>query len=127
MNHATIIGNLTRDPEIRTAQSGNSVASFTVAVTRRFKDANGERQSDFIPVVAFKALADLCGQYLAKGSKVAVGGSIQTRNYEAKDGTRRYVTEIIADEVEFLTRRDSYDQAPSTFAGATETDEDLPF
>lgn len=104
MNKAILIGNLTKDPDLRTTSSGISVCTFTVAVQRRFANQNGERQADFIPVVCWRGLADTCGKYLAKGRKVAVFGSIQVRNYDANDGTKRYVTEIQADEVEFLER-----------------------
>lgn len=104
MNRATIIGNLTRDPDIRMTNSGVSVCTFTVAVQRRFANQNGEKVADFIPVVCWRGLAETCGRYLRKGSKVGVNGSIQTSNYEAADGTKRYVTEIVADEVEFLER-----------------------
>ncbi len=102
MNKALLIGNLARDPEMRTSQNGNAVCTFTLAVNRRFTDASGNRQADFINVVAFKKTAELCARYLAKGRKCAVVGMIQTRTYNAQDGPRRYVTEVIADEVEFL-------------------------
>lgn len=105
MNKATLIGNLTRDPEVRTTQSGVSMCSFTIAVNRRYTSADGSKQTDFIPIVAWRKTAELCGQYLSKGRKVAVVGEIQTRTYDAKDGTKRYVTEIVADEVEFLSPR----------------------
>ena len=100
-----MIGNLTKDPEVRSTGSGVSVCSFRIAVTRRFAGQGGERVSDFFDVVAWRSLAELCGKYLAKGRKVAVVGELQTRTYDAKDGTKRYVTEIVADEVEFLTPR----------------------
>lgn len=103
MNKAFIIGNLTKDPELRTTPSGVSVCSFTVAVQRRYKDQNGERQADFIPVIVWRGLAENCAKYLAKGRKVSVVGEIQTRNYEAQDGSKRYVTEIVASDVEFLS------------------------
>jgi len=103
MNKAFIVGNLTRDPEVRTVASGASVCTFTVAVQRRFANAQGVREADFIPVVAWRQLADLCGRYLVKGKKVSVVGSIQTRTYDAQDGSKRYATEIVADEVEFLS------------------------
>jgi len=101
MNKAMIIGNLTRDPEVRKTASDISVCTFTVAVTRPFN----RDETDFIPVVAWRKLAETCGTYLAKGRKVGVVGRIQVRNYEDNNGVRRYVTEIIADEVEFLTPR----------------------
>ena len=103
MNKAFIIGNLTKDPELRTTGSGISVCTFTVAVQRRFKDQNGERGADYIPVVVWRGLAENCAKYLAKGRKVAVAGEIQTRSYDATDGSKRYVTEVIASDVEFLT------------------------
>lgn len=109
MNKVFLIGNLTKDPEVRTTGGGTNVCTFRIAVTRRFQNQQGERVSDFFDVVAWRQLADLCGRYLAKGRKVAVVGELQTRNYEAKDGTKRYVTEIVADEIEFLSPRDSRD------------------
>lgn len=102
MNKAILIGNLARDPEMRTGASGVPVCNFTLAVNRRFADQNGNRQADFINVVTFKKNAENCSRYLAKGRKCGVVGSIQTRTYDAQDGTKRYVTEIVADEVEFL-------------------------
>lgn len=99
MNKATIIGNLTKDPEKKVTPNGVSVTSFTVAVSRR----GNKEVADFLPVVTWRALADNCAKYLAKGRKVAVIGEIQTRSYTASDGNKRYVTEINADEVEFLS------------------------
>ena len=126
MNKAFIIGNLTRDPELKTTPQGNAVCTFTVAVSRRYK----REETDFIPVVAWRKTAEHCVQYLGKGLKVAVSGEIQTRSYEAKDGTKRYVTEIIADEVEFLSRRgDAAEpdmQEPLPDFGNM-PDDDLPF
>ena len=106
MNKAILIGNLTRDPETMTTSSGITKCNFTVAVTRRFANQKGVREADFIPVVCWRQTAELCARYLSKGRKVAVEGSIQTRSYDAQDGTKRYVTEIIADNVEFLGSRD---------------------
>ena len=101
MNKAIITGNLTRDPQQRTTSSGISVTSFTVAVQRRFKQ-DGQQQADFIPVTCWRGLAENVAKYCTKGSKVGVVGTIQTRNYDDANGVRRYVTEIVADEVEFL-------------------------
>jgi single-strand DNA-binding protein len=103
MNRVFIIGNLTKDPELRTTNSGISKCSFTVAVQRRGQD----KQADFIPVVAWRGLADNCGKYLAKGRQVAVCGSIQTRSYDTASGDKRYVTEVVADEVQFLSKSGS--------------------
>jgi len=100
MNRAVIIGNLTRDPELRTTPQGISVCSFTVAVNRGFGD---KKDVDFIPIVTWRALAENCAKFLAKGRKVGVSGRIQVRSYDTNNGERRYVTEIVADDVEFLT------------------------
>ncbi|MDP2891669.1 MAG: single-stranded DNA-binding protein [Bacillota bacterium] len=116
MNKIFIIGNLTKDPEVRATGSGISVCTFTVAVQRRFQNAQGERQADFIPVVCWRGLADNCGKYLHKGSKVGVIGSVQTRSYDAADGSKRYVTEVVADEVEFL-ERPQHGETRAAFAG----------
>ncbi len=105
MNKAIIIGNLTRDPDLRTTSNGKNACSFTVAVNRPFTNAQGVREADYIPVVVWGDRAASCAQYLHKGSKAAVEGNIQTRNYENKDGQKVYVTEIIAQQVEFLTPR----------------------
>jgi len=104
MNKVILIGNLTRPPELRVTSTGVSVCNFTLAVNRRVPNAQGVREADFIPIVAWRQLAELCAKYLDKGRKCAVTGQIQIRNYEAQDCTRRYVTEIFADEVEFLDR-----------------------
>lgn len=100
MNRAVIIGNLTRDPELRTTSQGISVCNFTVAVNRGFGD---KKDVDFIPVVTWRGLAENCARFLAKGRKAGVSGRIQVRSYDANNGERRYVTEIIADDVEFLS------------------------
>ena len=101
MNKVILIGNLANDPESRTTQSGIAQCSFRLAVQRRFKGANGERETDFLPVVCWRQTAEFAQRYLAKGRKVAVEGSIQTRSYDAQDGSKRYITEIIADNIEF--------------------------
>ena len=106
MNKVILIGNIASDPEGRTTQSGIAQCSFRIAVQRRFKGANGERETDFLPVVCWRQTAEFAQRYLAKGRKVAVEGSIQTRSYDAQDGSRRYVTEIIADSVEAVGGRD---------------------
>jgi single-strand DNA-binding protein len=102
LNKAIIIGRLTKDPELKYTQSGVAVTNFTVAVDRNFKNAQGEKETDFIPVVVWRQQAEHCCRYLGKGRLVAVSGRIQVRTYDDKDGTRRYVTEIVADEVQFL-------------------------
>ena len=104
MNKAIIIGRLTRDPEMRTTASGLNSTSFTVAVSRNYANQNGERETDFINCVAWRKQAENISKYCTKGTQVAVEGRIQTRSYDAQDGTKRYVTEIIADNVTFLGR-----------------------
>lgn len=125
MNRASILGNLVRDPEHRMTGNGISVCTFSVAVGRRFANAQGQRETDFFNIVAWRALAENCGKHLHKGSKVFVGGALQNREYEAKDGTKRYVTEIVADEVEFLDRVEH--GAKQDEPQYSDADEDLPF
>ncbi len=136
MNKAMIIGNLTRDPDLRTTPSGTSVCNFTLAVSRRFSNQQGEREADFIPIVVWRTQAENCAKYLRKGSQVAISGSIQTRNYEAQDGSRRYITEIVADEVKFLSRTVGRSEASGAQTPPpakqsepvmNEIDEELPF
>ena len=93
---------MTADPEVRKTQNGDSVCTFHIAVQRRVANKQGVREADFFPVVAWRQLADLCGKYLEKGRKIAVEGCMQNRTYQTQDGNRRTVTEIIADEIEFL-------------------------
>ena len=106
MNKVILIGNLTKKPELSTTPNNISVCKFTVAVQRRFK----KDECDFLPIICWRGVAENCGKYLKKGSKVGISGAIQTRNYDAKDGTKRYVTEIIADEVDFLSSKNSVEQ-----------------
>ena len=105
MNKAILVGNLTRDPEMRTTPSGVSCATFTVACQRRFANQQGVREADFINCVAWRSTADFVGRYMTKGTKVAVDGTIQTRSYDAQDGTKRYVTEVVVDNIEFAGSR----------------------
>lgn len=110
MNKAVLIGRLTKDPEMRYTQSGKGVASFTLAINRPFKDENGDKATDFIPIVAWGKTAELCAKYLTKGRQTAITGRIQTRSYTANDGSKRYVTEVIAEEVEFIGNRETTSQ-----------------
>lgn len=103
LNKVVLIGRLTRDPELKfTPGSGVAVASFTIAVDRNFVNQSGQREADFIPIICWRKLAENVANNLGKGRLVAVSGRIQTRTYQAQDGSKRYVTEIIADEVQFL-------------------------
>ena len=104
LNKIIVIGRLTRDPEVKTLSSGNAVANFSVAVDRRFKNQQGERETDFLDIVAWRKTAELVGQYCSKGMKVAVDGSLQVRTYQAQDGSNRKAYEIVADSVQFLNK-----------------------
>ena len=104
MNKVFLIGRLTRDPELRYTSSNIAAATFTVAVNRNFTNQNGERDADFINVIAWRKTAENIKNYLSKGSQIAIDGRIQTRSYDAQDGTKRYVTEVLADNVQFLDR-----------------------
>jgi len=112
MNKVILIGNLTKDPELSTTNSGINYCRFTLAVPKRFAQA-GERDAEFINIVVWRVQADNCHKYLKKGSKACVVGSLQTRNYDAQDGSKRYVTEVVAEEVEFLSTKNNVDGAPS--------------
>lgn len=114
MNRVILIGRLTRDPELKYTPAGVAVTQFTLAVDRPFTSGQGEREADFIPVVTWRKLAETCANYLRKGRLTAVEGRIQVRNYEGNDGQRRYVTEVIADNVRFLeSSRQQSEQSPS--------------
>lgn len=127
MNKWNGIGNLTKDVALTTTPNGVSVAKFTIAVTRRFTNTDGERECDFINCVAWRSTAENLAKYCHKGDKIAVVGALQTRTYEAQDGSMRNVAEIVADEVEFLkTKKD--DEQPKQRPELTPVyDQDLPF
>lgn len=127
MNKAILIGNLTKDIELSTTPSGISVAKFTVATQRKYANADGEREADFHNCVAWRGLAENLAKYCGKGSKISVVGEIQTRNYEAQDGTKRYVTEIVANEIEFVGTKNK-NEGSSEESKLTPVDDDkLPF
>ncbi len=116
MNKAILLGRLTRDPELRMTQSQVPVCTFTLAIDRRFKSASGEKQADFIPIVAWRQQAEFANKYFRKGSRMLVVGSIQTRNWDDAEGKRHYATEVVADEIQFVdqkSRDGGYDAAPS--------------
>ncbi len=135
MNKVYLIGNLTRDPELSSTNSGVSVSRFSIAVTRRFSNAEGERETDFFNITAWRGTAENCAKFLKKGSKVAVSGSIQIRNYERQDGTKGLSVDIIADEVEFLSsKNDGSSEGGMSISGNQPvselqpvSDDDLPF
>ena len=140
MNRAMLIGRLTKDPELRATGSGLAVCTFTLAVDRRFANRDTQtKEADFIPVVVWRGQAENCAKYLHKGSQAAICGSIQTRSYDAPDGSKRYVTEVVADEVQFLSRPNGSDggedaQRASSLGNSpfgdnmqAVEDEDIPF
>jgi single-strand DNA-binding protein len=134
MNKCIFIGNLTRDPEYSTTASGVSLCRFSIAVSRTFK-REGEPEADFFNIVTWRGLADNCHKYLTKGSKVCVIGSMQNRSYDDKDGNKRYVSDVVADEVEFVGARATTGNADAPAStgersGATlepASGDDLPF
>jgi len=130
MNNAVLIGRLTKDPELRyIPQSETAVANFTLAVDRPMSK---EKTADFIRIVAFGKTAELCERFLSKGKQVAIQGRIQTGSYENKNGDRVYTTDVVADRVEFLGKKDeerSQEQTniPEGFAALDDNDDEVPF
>lgn len=107
MNKVMLIGRMTKDAELKRTQNGTEFCNFIIAVDRRFKDANGQRQADFIACVAWRTTADFIAKYFKKGNRIAVVGSIQTRTYEDQNGQKKLVTEVIVDEAEFVESKAS--------------------
>lgn len=136
MNKAIIMGRLTKDPDVKYTQTGKVVTQFTLAVDRPFKDAQGNKETDFIPVVLWGKTAELVGNSCQKGHRLLVDGRLQIRSYDSKDGGKRWVTEIIANSVEFIERKASGGGAAAsagdkggfeTFGTAVPFDEEIPF
>lgn len=137
MNQLTIIGNLTKDPVLRTTQAGKTVCSFTVAVNRRQKDQNGQSVADFFQVSAWNQLGQNCQQYLAKGRKVAVVGQVSVHTYQGNDGKTYAQMDVMANEVEFLTPKSEVmtematnamaNRDPQTGMEQVDAGDDLPF
>lgn len=136
MNKVELTGNLTKDVDYQKTASGISVCRFTLAVNRKYKKEDGTTETDFINCVAWRNTADFITKYAHKGNKVGVTGSIQTRSYDAQDGTKKYVTEVVADEVELYTPKSENENKPKTEAQAKQEtfqtfepipDSELPF
>ena len=127
MNKVVLIGRLTRDPELRYTGSNLPVATFAIAVNRPFSNQAGEREADFINIVVWRKQAENCKNYLTQGSQVAIEGRIQTRNYDDPNGQRRYITEVIADNVEFLGSRNSSTNSNNMSAPASKSSELTPY
>lgn len=126
LNKAILVGRLTRDPELKSTTNGNSVLNFTVAITRKFKDANGERQSDFINCVAFRQTAEFISNYFKKGNMISIDGTIQTRTWDDNEGKRHYVTEVMVNDAGFIESKREMDQGASARSAASETLPDMP-
>ena len=122
INRVVLVGRLTRDPDLRYTPNGNAVVSFTLAVNRTFKNSQGEQEADFINCQAWRTTAENVAQYLRKGSLAGIEGRIQTRSYENDEGRRVYVTEVIADSVQFLEPK-KQDQETESKNNGTDDDE----
>ncbi|MCQ2399708.1 MAG: single-stranded DNA-binding protein [Clostridia bacterium] len=118
MNKVVLIGNLTRDPELSETPSGVAVCKFSIAVNRDYTNADGDRETDFFNITVWRGRAENCGKYLKKGNKVAIVGSLQNRSYEDKDGVKRNVTDVVANDVEFLTPKNSQSDDEETVVTA---------
>ena len=118
MNKIFLLGRLTREPEVRTTPTGKTVVVFSLAVDRPYKGRDGKTEADFINIVTWNKTAELVGTYVHKGERLLVEGRLQIRSYDGKDGQKHYVTEVIADRVEFIEKRNS----SGTQAAASKTD-----
>ncbi|HGO3493426.1 TPA: single-stranded DNA-binding protein [Staphylococcus aureus] len=121
LNRVVLVGRLTKDPELRSTPNGVNVGTFTLAVNRTFTNAQGEREADFINVVVFKKQAENVKNYLYKGSLAGVDGRLQTRSYDNKEGRRVFVTEVVADSVQFLEPKNNNKQNNQQHNGQTQT------
>ena len=135
MNKVILAGRLVRDPKLRYTQTGKTVASFTLAVNRRFSHNNEQQTADFIPIIVWDKLAEVCSKHLFKGSQVLIEGRMQVSNYEAQDGSKLYVTEVIAQELEFMgtkpiavtTENKPLSTQAQSFGSEVPEDEEIPF
>lgn len=138
MNNVVLVGNLTKDPELVKTSNNVNVARFTIAVQRKFKNADDEYESDFINCVAWRSSAEFVHKYFKKGNKIGIVGSIQTRSYEAEDKSKRYVTEVVVNECEFVQSKKVEDSKQTNETNDKQTkvanpvivpidDDDLPF
>lgn len=130
MNKVILIGRLTKDPELRYTPSGSAVATFILAVNRTFTNQQGEREADFINIVVWGKPAENCANYIVKGSQVAIDGRIQVRTYETQEGQKRWVTEVVANSVQFLDSRGKKGDKPEDSNIGREVDfneDDIPF
>ena len=128
MNKVMLTGRLVKDPELRRTNTDIPVVQFTLAVNRSYTSRDGERQADFINIVAWSKLGEFCSKYFVKGQQVAICGRIQTRNYDDKDGKKIYITEVVAEEVYFAdSKKEQSNVTTSEGFMAVEGDKNLPF
>lgn len=129
LNHIVLMGRLCADPELRRTNSGTPVTSFTLAVDRDFKSQSGEKEADFVPVIAWRNTAEFVSKYFTKGRMAVVEGRLQMRNWKDKDGNKRTTAEVVVENVYFgdTKREDSRSQAEPEYAEIQEEDGDLPF
>ncbi len=130
LNRIVLIGRLTKDPELRYTPNGKAVASFRLAVDRQFKNQQGEKEADFIDIVVWGTQAEHCANYLSKGKLAAVDGRLQIRTFDGQDGQKRWVTEVVADTVRFLSPKDSgggMGSGATAFGGDAHPEDDIPF
>lgn len=134
LNRVVLVGRLTKDVELRHTTTGLAVAQFTIAVNRQFTSQNGQREADFINCVVWRKQAENMAQYVKKGALIGVDGRIQARSYDAQDGSKRYVTEVLAESIQFLepkgsqrTTSNEFDSAvpPTQFGGSAKPDQDF--
>ncbi len=130
MNKVQLVGRLTKDPEMKLTSNQTQYCNFTIAVDRRFKDANGQRQTDFINCVAWRQTAVFIQKYFGKGSRIGIAGSIQTRQYDDQDGQKHFITEVLAEEAEFVdsaSKSDATQPAEPQAQAEAEPTGSLPF
>jgi len=137
MNKIILVGRLARDPDVKNTTTGKAVATFTLAVDRRFKNKDGQKETDFIPIVVWGQQAEFVGKYIGKGKQVSLSGRLQVRTYEAQDGQKRWITEVVADEVNGIggkPKESSDSSMPEQLGGGMDEDfhlmaddDDVPF
>lgn len=129
MNSVQLVGNIANDPELRTTSNGNMVCSFRIACQRRYKNANNEYDADFFSCVAWRQTAEFIHKHFIKGNKIGLTGSLQSRSYDAQDGSKRYVTEVVVDNAEFVAPRSDgqYSAPPPASAPAYQPQAQQPY
>lgn len=137
MNRIILMGRLAKDPDVKVTTSGKTVCTFTLAVDRPFSGKDGKREADFINIQTWNKTAELIGNYVSKGQRLLVDGRLQIRSYDGKDGQKHYATEVVADRVEFIERKEKDAHTPNSGAGSgfesmgqdvtSQFDEEIPF